>query len=443
MDLNGLRVALRSVGCRTNQEEMTALAPELTARGCVMVDTLTDADVIVLNTCSVTGDTESKTRRLVNTFAKQAPSARIMLTGCLAQQLPERLKELPGTEWVVGNTEKRFIPDILAGDPGIFHHDFTGSNDALAIFDEHVPDPLTAGRTRFSVKVQEGCNFRCAYCIVPDLRGPSRSSAYAGVIDRVRRAADAGYKEIVVTGTHIGQFHGNDGERLPELLQSILAVDSGFRLRLSSLDPRDASPELFDLILAEQRICRHLHISVQSLAPDVLKGMGRTSVEYEKLHERLSYFTQREPFAGLGADFITGFPGESDESFEITLAATREFGFTYAHVFRYSKRPGTRAATMDGQIAEAVKAERSERLRLMLSQQRSAWVRRQIDAGIVHDIVVEHESPVKGVTGNYIAIEIPAAVSERNSLVSVRLTGFDPVTNRCSAILVSTPESRL
>lgn len=429
----GLRIALKSVGCRSNQEEMGALSSELAARGCILVHDIAQADVIVLNTCSVTGDTEAKTTRLIRSYEHEAPGAKIMLTGCLAQQMPSQLFAMPNTAWVVGNAEKVRIPEILCSEPGVYHHAFAGVQEPLAIFDEHVPDPHAAGHTRFSVKIQEGCDFRCAYCIVPDLRGPSRSASREGVLERVQRARDLGYREMVLTGTHIGQFNG-DERRLPGLIADILALGGDFRLRLSSLDPRDATDELFDLIAANSRICRHLHVSVQSLSPDILAAMGRRPLEYDALVERLKQFRESEPFVGLGADLISGFPGETDAHFKETCRAVEQIGFTYAHLFRYSKRPGTPAAVMENQIAESVKTARSTMLREQLALRRAAWVQEQIAADVVHRIIVEHGDVVCGVTGNYISVEAETISASHNAFVDVRLTSYDPHRNRCAAV---------
>lgn len=237
------RVAFKTIGCRTNQEEMTALCCDLLEKGYVILDSVHEADVIVVNTCSVTAGTEAKTRRMLHALTLEAPQAKILVTGCLAQQKPAMLQELPQVQWVVGNQFKQQISSILSGGiPGLFHAPLA-AHEPLDITQGVVPpDALQGGRTRFPVKIQEGCNFSCAYCIVPSLRGPSRSAAYNEVIARCREAVAAGYKEIVLTGTHIGQYNDRQQFDFLALVDTIVALPGDFRLRLSSIDPRDCSP---------------------------------------------------------------------------------------------------------------------------------------------------------------------------------------------------------
>ncbi len=414
---------------------MAALAPELEAKGCTIVSDISQADVIILNTCSVTSDTESKTKRLAKSFSKDAPNARIMLTGGLAQQSPKELADVPNAAWIVGNTDKRRIPELIASTQGIYHHEFSQDTSELAVFDEHIPSPHTSNRTRFSVKIQEGCDYRCAYCIVPSLRGPSRSATRESVLDRVRRAIGAGYKEIILTGTHIGQFGDNSGS-LTSLLSDMLKLDGDFRVRLSSLDPRDATEDLFAFVKSEPRICRHLHLSVQSLSPDVLVGMGRSYSEYDALLKRLADFTKCEPFAGLGADIIVGFPGESEDHFHQTLDTVEQIGFTYAHIFRYSIRPGTPAAAMPDQISPQEKIRRSEALRNAIAIKRTRWISAQIDAKAVHRIIVESTGPIRGTSGNYISIEASGIDASHNDWLDLRLVDFDTGSGKGIAVPV-------
>ncbi len=352
-------VALKSIGCRTNQEEMVALQFRLQQEGFQIVEQISDADVIIVNTCSVTSFTESKTRRLLNSLSQEAPQAEILVTGCLAQQKPQELKNFKSVTWVVGNTLKAQISTILANKRGgIFHLSF---DTDLNSFEQGVPsispDEIGEGfRTRFPLKIQEGCDNSCAYCIVPSVRGPSRSQGLRTVLETASKAIDCGYKELVLTGTHIGQFDKANGGLL-NLLEHLSQLSGDFRIRLSSLDPRDLSSSLISLIQTEKKICKHLHVSVQSLCQDILRSMGRPCDDLEKLIETLAGFREKTPTAALGSDIIVGFPGETDENFRTTCVNATRIGFTYAHVFRYSRRPGTRAADFANQVSEAVKSE--------------------------------------------------------------------------------------
>ncbi len=426
-------IALKSIGCRTNQQEILSLGSALKNRGYRLVKNSADAEIIIINTCSVTGGTESKTKRMIKSLANRHPGARILLTGCLAQQVPEELQKIGSVEWVVGNAYKNDIPQILSSQKvGLFHSPLTADHAPVALFDNDTGNPENDWRTRFPVKIQEGCDFGCSYCIVPLLRGPSRSVSKTDVIERCKKAVDAGYKEIVFTGTHIGQYSAGKKYGLPDIIDDILSLTGDFRLRLSSLDPRDCSDELLNRIAEEQRLCNHIHISVQSLSPDVLRGMQRGYREYDRFIERIGEFRQKCPHAGIGGDFIAGFPGETEEMFTTTLEAVKLIGFNYGHVFRYSKRPGTHAATMANQVHEKEKSARSDRLRRLLSEKRQEFVVSQLNS-TTHTIVVEQEIPVRGITQNYIRVEVPRIRLKRNSWQQVQLINYSKEKNCCEA----------
>ena len=413
-----LRVLIRSIGCRTNQEEMTALQFEFQEKGIRIVCSVEDADVIIVNTCSVTSCSESKTRRFLKAISSGAPEARILVTGCLAQQKPFELSSIGGVHWVVGNTFKHLIPVIVQEeDGGIFHGAFKDKTESFRDFRPVIPSAKSGSRTRFPVKIQEGCDYRCAYCIVPFLRGPSRSASEDDILKTLKTAIDSGYKELVLTGTHIGQYSGK--QSLAGLINKILNIGGDFRVRLSSLDPRDLTDELLELIGKEPRVCDHLHISFQSLDETVLKLMDRPYKDFDRLLGTVVEFRKAFPRAGLGADLIVGYPGESECMFDIMLQRAALIGFSYAHVFRYSPRPGTRAALSGEKISETIKSERSLALRRVISESRSNFLRS--NEGIRCRIIVESEFPVRGLTSNYLHVEVPSIRVERNSWLYVEL----------------------
>lgn len=391
-----------------------------------------EADIIVINTCSVTGATEAKNKRLINSLSRKYPDAKLLLTGCLAQQIPEELQSINGVAWVVGNRQKKDIPKILAEKKdGVYHSSFTKGESQLAVFSRDLSLQDAERRTRFSVKVQEGCDFRCTYCIVPILRGPSRSGDHGEILATCRNALDAGYKEIVITGTHIGQYASGDGYNLEQLIRQIINLKGDFRVRLSSLDPRDCTDGLLELVSGSDDVCRHLHISMQSLSPAVIQSMGRDWNGHNQFISRISEFMNSFPDTGLGADFIVGFPGETEDQFEETCFWVKKIGFNYGHVFRYSKRPGTPAAVMDGQIPEKVKARRSDLLRRQLSLQRKLWIEKQLHDR-VHTIIIEREKPVRGLSSNYIRCEVPACTGTWNSWQNVSLHSYNADENICT-----------
>ncbi|MBN1577665.1 MAG: tRNA (N(6)-L-threonylcarbamoyladenosine(37)-C(2))-methylthiotransferase MtaB [Chitinispirillaceae bacterium] len=415
-------VAIKSIGCRTNQEEMVTLSASLVQQGYRLVENAAEAAVIVVNTCSVTAATESKTRRLLHALAAQAPMARILVTGCLAQQKPDELAKVSGVSWVVGNGCKHLIDSILQHHcRGIYR---TSLQEAAELTMSRTPPPPNGPamlRTRYPVKIQEGCDFRCSYCVVPLLRGPSRSAPFDTIIAACKQSVEAGYKEIVLTGTHIGQFNDR-GRRLIDLLDRLAAANGDFRIRLSSLDPRDCSETLINLIGSAEKLCDHLHVSLQSCSEPVLKAMKRHVPATIDLLDRLEGFRERFPLAGLGADLIAGFPGETETMFEETCRRIERINLSYAHVFRFSPRPGTPAAASASQVREAVKTARSAYLRTIVERSRALFLKRIQQSS--QRIIVESGSPVRGITSNYIHVEIPDCTLEHNTWLDVTITGL-------------------
>lgn len=400
---------------------MTTLRLELEKNGYTITEDECRADYVIVNTCSVTSFTESKTRRLLASISASAPQARILVTGCLAQQKPEEIREYKNVEWVVGNTFKNDILSILQKDRGVYHIGFDKySGQEFRIPEAQITQPESdqlSRRTRFPIKIQEGCNFRCSYCIVPSLRGPSRSASSDQILDVCKSAIAAGYKELILTGTHIGQFGRAKSDSLTALVKQIISIEGNFRVRLSSLDPRDLNSELLELIGGDSRVCDHLHVSLQSLSEKVLRGMNRPYENLNELINQLVSFRERFPSAGLGTDLIVGFPGESQADFEVTLNNVRKINFSYAHIFRYSKRPGTPAASFPDQISEKEKTSRSAILRSAIEESRIRFI--DASRSFTKKIIVESENPVRGLTSNYLHVEIKNTKGVRNTWLDV------------------------
>jgi threonylcarbamoyladenosine tRNA methylthiotransferase MtaB len=353
----------------------------------------------------------------------------------MAQKEKENLLKIKGVTWVVGNAWKEQISSIILNEnQKVVHsklekahnHDNPGLPPSQIYEDEY--------RTRFLLKIQEGCDYSCNYCIVPALRGPSRSVNRSYIMDMCQSALKCGYKEIVVTGTHIGQYSMSGMYGLIDLLKDMLRLGDTFRIRLSSLDPRDCTEDLFNLIINESRMCKHVHVSVQSLSSEVLDRMNRSSSEYETFIMQLKKFKKTCTNAGIGGDFIVGFPGESRAMFECTLEKIRQIGFNYGHVFRYSKRPGTKAVEMDKQVSETEKKQRSIILRECFQDLRKKFIHGQFDAPI-HTIITEHEFPIKGITSNYIRVVVPDTRGIKNTVQSVKLIKYHAEHNLCSAVI--------
>jgi threonylcarbamoyladenosine tRNA methylthiotransferase MtaB len=266
---------------------------------------------------------------------------------------------------------------------------------------------------------------------VPALRGRSRSASVRDIIVACNSAAEAGFREIVLTGTHIGQFRQDGEYTLVNLLDEILATGQGPRIRLTSLDPRDLSEAVLDRISRHERLCPHLHLSVQSLDSGVLASMGRGDTGIEEIIARLAAVRAENPAFNIGGDFIVGFPGETEAMFERTMLAAEAACFTYGHVFRFSRRPGTPACDMAGQIPEAVKARRGERLRERLRNLHRCFIESQL--GTRHAIIVEKTDPVSGMTGNYLRVRAPTAAAPRNSLLEVVIRELSSDAEWCMA----------
>jgi threonylcarbamoyladenosine tRNA methylthiotransferase MtaB len=427
-------VLIKSFGCRTNQEEMAALGALLTQSGHTVVDSLTRADVVVVNTCLVTSIAEAKTRRYISALSRARPGVKICVTGCLAQYSPHDIMQRLPVTWVVGNAFKHDIPAILRGKAGGVFHKAPDPLMAAAVSLVNTPaGPGVSGRTRFFLKIQEGCNFRCAYCVVPLVRGPSASVPFDSIVSVFKKAVQAGYKEIVLTGTHIGQYSGGAQSGFETLVEKLAGISGDFRIRLSSLDPRDLSDSLMEMVGSHPRLCRHLHLSVQSLSPVVLEKMGRPIAEHDRFIGRLSSFRKRFPLAGLGGDFIVGFPQETGEQFEGTCKAVVSCGFTCGHVFRYSRRPGTSAASLPQQVDGKEKNRRSARLRELLDERRCLFVKST--EGAVQRIVVETKTPAAGLASNYLRVEVPGHSALVNSWLDVMVTGTGGNSGRCVAVL--------
>lgn len=429
-------IAFKSIGCRTNQEEIQSLSFLLKSQGHSIVNDLSQANIVIVNTCSVTDNTEIKTKRLIKSMIKKKPGIRVLVTGCMAQKEPESLLKIKGVHWVVGNTWKESIPSIILNENKKLVHSTIakGSNPNgpnLKPSQIHTDEY----RTRFLLKIQEGCDYSCSYCIVPLLRGPSRSVNRSQIMDICHHALQCGYKEIVVTGTHIGQFSMSGNYTVVDLLKEMLSFKNDFRIRLSSLDPRDCTEELFNLIVNESRMCKHIHLSIQSFHNEVLKRMNRVNSDLDIFAEQLIAFKQSCKNAGIGGDFIVGFPGESNAMFEYTLKKIVQVGFNYGHVFRYSKRPGTRAVEMDKQVSETEKIHRSTILRKCFNDVRKKFIHGQLGTTI-HTIIIEQEFPVKGITSNYIRVKVPNVRGMKNTWQKIKLIDYHPEQNICSAVIV-------
>jgi threonylcarbamoyladenosine tRNA methylthiotransferase MtaB len=413
---------IEQFGCRATQADAAALENQLLSRGCVVSARQATADVVIVNTCTVTAAADSQARDAIRKIHASNPSAKVIVTGCYAQRAPEELAALPGVSWVVGNSHKPHIPDLAAnlipaadssagysahgsfvpmeklffpgrrsGDSGPGEressHDgtfslshapakiLTGDIFAQSAF---LSAPILGGEanhTRPILKIQDGCNSRCSYCVIPFVRGKSRSLPPHQVSEEIRRLHASGYREIVLSGINLGTYGRDLTPRVEfdDLLRRILDETSIERLRISSIEPLDVTQDLITLFASTQRIAQHFHMPLQSGSDRILGAMHRW-YRAEHYARRVELIREQLPYAAIGADVIAGFPGETDEDHAATVAFIERLPFTYLHVFSFSKRPGTRAAAITNEVPAAVIHHRARELR-SLGEEKSAAFR--------------------------------------------------------------------
>jgi len=382
---------IEQFGCRATQADAAAIERQLRDRGFAAASESASADVVIVNTCTVTAAADAQAREAIRKLQARNPTARVIATGCYAQRAPEELAALPGVSWVVGNSHKPGIPwlmDSMAnGAAGELASGFVptsalgeeklsllhGPSKILTgnIFEERalLAAPVIGGEgnhTRPVVKIQDGCNSRCAYCVIPFVRGRSRSLEPVQVIEEIGRLSTAGYREIVLSGINLGTYGRDLAPRLEliELLRRILDETGVERLRISSIEPMDVTEELIALFGSSVRMAQHFHMPLQSGCDRVLAAMHRW-YRAEHYARRMELIRERLPDAAIGADVIAGFPGETDAEHAETVAFIERLPFTYLHVFSFSQRPETRAAELANQVAASEVKQRARELRAL------------------------------------------------------------------------------
>src|SRR6266581_3598776 len=468
--------AVATLGCKVNQADSEAISEQMSTAGFVQRDFSEIADVYVVNTCTVTHMGDRSSRQMISQARRRHPDALLVVTGCYAELNPQAVAALPGVNLVIGNRgkeslvgainehlktsliapeypvetnnsvntneQKRILPVLHADNQHI------GSDSSLpfvGVDEEPQPEnpsrislvsdlttlPTAANsrllsRTRVQMKVQDGCDNRCTYCIVPYVRGGSRSRSIESVVEHVQRKVRAGFQEIVLTGIHLGDYHPDDDKKrdLGDLIAALLLQTEIHRIRVSSLEPEDFRLEWLEL-WENPRMCRHLHLPMQSGSDHILRRMAR---RYNSERYRTIVTTAKRlvPGMAISTDIITGFPSESDSDFEQTYQLAAELQFAKAHIFRFSPRQGTSAARMQGQIKDEIKKARSERL-LVLNDLDVRRFRQQFLGETVQVLLESYKhGRWEGLTDNYLRVEVDGLADYtnrdwQNTLVSVRL----------------------
>lgn len=410
-------VAFYTLGCKLNQYETDALATAFRHRGYSVVDFSGSADAYVINTCTVTNKADRKSRNIINRARRsRRPSGDaplVIVTGCHTENHRDRLEREEGIR-IVGNDEKSRIDEIvdaylrgeIAGD---------GITDRFAY-----STPERIFHTRGMLKIQDGCDNFCTFCIIPTVRGRARSRPAAEVIDEARRCIDAGYRELVITGVNMSRY--DDGTTsFSRLLESVLDLDGEFRVRISSLEPDRLDDRFLDLF-AHDAMCPHLHLCAQSGSDRILLAMRRqyTASEYRGTVEALR---TRYPGFNLTTDVVVGFPGESEEDFEQTVDLVRWAEFSHVHTFPYSLRTGTRAARMPGQIDGPTKTRRAGRIRELSAKNKRRY--RESLVGSTERVLIEGTEIDSGYGEHYVPVRLSSGGSSANQFVTVRITGID------------------
>jgi threonylcarbamoyladenosine tRNA methylthiotransferase MtaB len=467
---------LLNFGCRASQADGAAIKRQLLEAGLREAEDIGVSEVAILNTCTVTARADAEVRQLVRRVHRANPRCRILVTGCYAQRSPAEIAPLGGVAWVVGNSHKHVIANLLRssvrqesevrsqesegrsqkagadGQTGLVRiqpseANPTGSNGGFDHMSAPAAQPgtprrsmvlvgeITAefhfapafpdDRTRPTLKIQDGCNARCSFCVIPSVRGQSRSLAPEKVIEQVRELERSGYKEIVLSGINLGSYGRDIDRRITflHLLERLLAETAIARLRLSSIEPMDVSPVLIRLVSEEPRLAQHFHIPLQSGCSRILRLMNRRywAAQYA---ERILAIRERIPNAGIGADVMVGFPGETDQDHAASAAFIESLPFTYLHIFPYSARPHTPAAALPQQVNGRVAHERAQEIRSLLAPKRQAFLQAQIGRKLSAITLDESDSHERlALSSNYLKIALPGSNLPPNTLLDIQVGG--------------------
>jgi threonylcarbamoyladenosine tRNA methylthiotransferase MtaB len=403
------KVALHTLGCRLNMSETGSIAQGFLDRGYEVVEFGNEADVVFINTCTVTDAADSTCRNLIRKAHNSSPEGKIVVAGCYAQMDPERIANMQGVDLVLGNSEKYKVFDYLEEDKENQIHvdkswEFFGAATTLA--DSH---------TRAFLKIQDGCNYICSFCIIPFARGRSRAISIKDAISEAKRLVKDGFKEIVLTGVNIGEYEQSSGEKLHDLIAQILEIDGLSRFRLSSVEPNTFTDELIEVLKSSPKVQDHFHVPLQSGSDEILKGMRRkyTVSDYKKVINKL---ITAFPNAGIGADVIVGFPGETEAQFNDTFNLLKELPITHFHIFPYSKRKNTTASKLDNQIHHATKKERVRALMMFGEAKLNLFSEDQV--GKKTKVLFEKRNKrglFEGYSSNFVRVEVSTTLDLSNS----------------------------
>ncbi|HEX2961300.1 MAG TPA: tRNA (N(6)-L-threonylcarbamoyladenosine(37)-C(2))-methylthiotransferase MtaB [Ignavibacteriales bacterium] len=419
------RVAFYTLGCKLNFSETSTIGTQFVKRGFQVVDFKDEADVYVINTCSVTDSADKECRQIVRRALRLNPNAFIAVTGCYAQLKPEEIASIDGVDVVLGSNEKfklfDYINDFTKRELSCIH---VSPTDELNEINGAFSSDAT-GRTRAFLKIQDGCDYTCSYCTIPLARGKSRSLKPEEVLENFKALLDEGYKEIIITGVNVGDYGKAFNMDFYSLLLKMVEVPGDFRLRISSIEPNLLTDEILELTLNNKKMCRHFHIPLQSGSPKVLRLMQRR-YKQENYRRLINRVIEKIPDAGIGVDVIVGFPGETEDDFMDTYNFLKELPVSYLHVFTYSERPNTKAINFEGVVNHTERKRRNNMLRILSEKKRNEFYRKM--AGSELEILFEHENHdghMKGFASNYVRVQHEYDGSLVNVFSHVRIESVD------------------
>ncbi|WP_430810008.1 MULTISPECIES: tRNA (N(6)-L-threonylcarbamoyladenosine(37)-C(2))-methylthiotransferase MtaB [unclassified Carboxylicivirga] len=415
------KIGFKTLGCRLNQFETDALASRFTRMGYEVVDNSKDTDVFVVNTCTVTNQSDQKSRYVVNHALTHGHIGMLIITGCMANHHKDQLEQRYPNAYVVDNQQKSAIPQLVEAH---FKKEIVPSNQSQGGVFSYAPAAETF-HTRSMVKIQDGCDNFCTFCIIPKVRGRAVSRPPQAILENIKQVLDYGYKEVVITGVNISRYN-YEGLSFSALLRQILAIDRDFRLRISSIEPDSFDDDFFEL-MKHPKLMPHLHLCLQSASESILLKMRRmyTYKLYKTMVEKLR---KLNPLFNITTDLIVGFPGETEDDFQASLKAVGDLQLGHVHTFKYSKREDTRAARMSDTMPEPLKTQRSELVRAAALKAKIAYRRQFI--GIKQTVLIDTLNAVyaKGYSEYYIPVKIKQSVP-KNTLLKVHIYGLETEGN--------------
>jgi threonylcarbamoyladenosine tRNA methylthiotransferase MtaB len=450
---------VQNFGCRATQADGAAIERQLLARGLERAEAASAAEVVVLNTCTVTASADQDARAAIRRIHRENPATQILVTGCYAQRAPEELSALPGVTLVLGNSHKHELASYLQpsiGSQGFVPLSQIGAKGAsVVVGDIFAHTELMAApvfesesleKTRPNLKVQDGCNNRCSFCIIPYVRGKSRSLKLEQVLREVDALVSNGYREIVLSGINLGRWGRELSPRLnfAGMLRAILEHTAIEKVRISSVEPMDWSNEVIELVASSPRICKHAHVPLQSGSDRILRQMHR---KYRPWHyaDRIERIRAAMPHAAIGADVMVGFPGESVDDFEQTRALIERLPFTYLHVFTYSSRPGTPSAEMPDQIPVQVARERNRVLRELMAVKKRAFMESFVGCELGAITLTHFDGDfTEALTDNYLKLRVRGRVASNQAIQStIHEVKDDTLMGSLSACGLAIPAARI